>query len=57
MTRLTMATALTVAALTVPAWAQAPAEHDHSHSDAQKSVPQVRHRVHRPAPHRREAWG
>ena len=40
MTRLTMATALTVAALTVPAWAQAPAEHDHSHSgNTEKSVP------------------
>jgi hypothetical protein len=35
-----MATALTVAALTVPAWAQAPAEHDHSHSgNTEKSVP------------------
>ena len=40
MTRLTMATALTVAALAVPAWAQAPAEHDHSHSgDTEKSAP------------------
>ena len=40
MTRLTMATALTVAALTVPAWAQAPAEHDHSHSgNTEKSAP------------------
>ena len=40
MTRLTMATALTVAALTVPAWAQAPAEHDHSHSGStEKSAP------------------
>lgn len=40
MTRLTMATALTVAALTVPAWAQAPAEHDHSHSgNNEKSAP------------------
>src|SRR6476661_4609768 len=40
MTRLTIATALTVAALTVPAWAQAPAEHDHSHSgNTEKSAP------------------
>ena len=40
MTRLTMATALTVAGLAVPAWAQAPAEHDHSHSgDTEKSDP------------------
>jgi hypothetical protein len=40
MTRLTMATALTVAALAVPAWAQAPAEHDHSHSGStEKSDP------------------
>jgi hypothetical protein len=40
MTRLTMATALTVAALAVPAWAQAPAEYDHSHSaDSEKSAP------------------
>jgi hypothetical protein len=40
MTRLMMATALTVAALTVPAWAQAPAEHDHSHSgNTEKSAP------------------
>ena len=40
MTRLTMATALTVAALVVPAWAQAPAGHDHSHpADSEKSVP------------------
>ncbi|WP_426530368.1 Spy/CpxP family protein refolding chaperone [Bradyrhizobium sp. McL0615] len=40
MTRLTMATVLTVAALTVPAWAQAPAEHDHSHSgNTEKSAP------------------
>ena len=35
-----MATALTVAALAVPAWAQAPAEYDHSHSaDSEKSAP------------------
>jgi hypothetical protein len=40
MTRLTMATALTVAALAVPAWAQAPAEHDHSYSgNTEKSAP------------------
>ena len=40
MTRLTMATALTVATLAVPAWAQAPAEYDHSHSaDSEKSAP------------------
>lgn len=40
MTRLTMATALTVAALAVPAWAQAPANHDHSRSgDTAKSAP------------------
>lgn len=32
MTRLTMATVLTVAALTVPTWAQAPAGHDHTHA-------------------------
>ena len=39
MTRLTMATALTVAALTAPAWAQAPAGHDHSHSaESEKSA-------------------
>ena len=40
MTRLTMATALTVAALAVPAWAQAPTGHDHSHpADSEKSAP------------------
>ena len=40
MTRLTMATALTVAALAVPAWAQAPAGHDHSQpADSEKSGP------------------
>ncbi len=40
MTRLTMATALTVVALAVPAWAQAPAEHDQSHpGSAEKSAP------------------
>ena len=40
MTRLTMATALTVAALAVPAWAQAPAAHDDSHlADSEKSAP------------------
>jgi hypothetical protein len=39
MTRLTMATALTVAALAVPAWAQTPAGHDHSHpADSEKST-------------------
>lgn len=39
MTRLTMATALTVAALAVPAWAQAPSGHDHSHpADSEKSA-------------------
>jgi hypothetical protein len=37
MTRLTMATALLVAALAAPAWAQAPAGHDHSHpADGEK---------------------
>jgi hypothetical protein len=40
MTRLTMATALTVAAFTASAWAQAPAGHDHSHSaDSEKPAP------------------
>jgi LTXXQ motif family protein len=40
MTRLTMATALTVAALAVPAWAQTLAGHDHSHAaDSEKSAP------------------
>ena len=40
MTRLTMATALTLAALAVPASAQAPAGHDHSHAaDSGKSTP------------------
>ncbi len=40
MTRLTMAAALTAAALTIPAWAQAPAGHDHSHpADSEKSAP------------------
>jgi hypothetical protein len=35
-----MATALTVAALAVPAWAQAPAGHDHSHTaDSEKTGP------------------
>ena len=39
-TRLTITTALTLAALAVPAWAQAPAGHDHSHSgDTAKSAP------------------
>ena len=53
MTRLTMATALTVAALAVPAWAQAPAGHDHSHpADSEKSAPATRlpHRAPRPPP-------
>ncbi|WKA28763.1 Spy/CpxP family protein refolding chaperone [Bradyrhizobium roseum] len=40
MTRLTMTTALTLAALAAPAWAQAPTGHDHSHSsDTAKSAP------------------
>lgn len=40
MTRLTIATALTLATLATPAWAQAPAGHDHSHSgDAATSAP------------------
>ena len=40
MSRLTMATALTVAALSGPAWAQAPTGHDHSHSgDTAKPTP------------------
>ena len=40
MARLMMAAALTVAALAIPAWAQAPAGHDHSHpADSEKSVP------------------
>jgi hypothetical protein len=40
MKRLMMATALTVAALTTPTWAQAPAEHDSHHpSDSAKSEP------------------
>jgi LTXXQ motif family protein len=39
MTRLTMTTALTLAALAAPAWAQAPTGHNHSHSaDSEKSA-------------------
>jgi len=39
MTRLTMTTALTLAAIAVPAWAQAPTTHDHSHAaDSEKSA-------------------
>lgn len=40
MKRLTMATAFAVAVLSPPAWAQAPAGHDHSHAaDSEKSAP------------------